>query len=57
MIIPDEIKELIVHGASSMEIRKKALEEGYKPLAIDGINKVLKGITTLEELNNKILMY
>ena len=24
---------------------------------IDGINKVLKGITTLEELNNKILMY
>ena len=28
MIIPDEIKELIVHGASSMEIRKKALEEG-----------------------------
>ena len=55
--ITDEIKELIVHGASSMEIRKKALEEGYKPLAIDGINKVLKGITTLEELNNKILMY
>ena len=55
--ITDEIKELIVHGASSMEIRKKALEEGYRPLAIDGINKVLKGITTLEELNNKILMY
>ena len=38
-------------------IRKKALEEGYRPLSIDGINKVLKGMTTLEEFNNKILMY
>ena len=55
--ITDNIKELIVQSASSIEIRKKALEEGYRPLAIDGINKVLKGMTTLEELNNKILMY
>ena len=55
--ITDNIRELIVQGASSMEIRKRALEEGYRPLAIDGIKKVLNGITTLEELNNKILMY
>ena len=55
--ITEDIRELIVQSASSMEIRKRALEEGYRPLAVDGIKKVLNGITTLGELNNKILMY
>ena len=55
--ITDEIKELIVLGASSMEIRRKALEENYRPLIVDGIRKVLKGETTLEELNNKLLFF
>ena len=40
-----------------MEIRKKALEQDYRPLVVDGINKVLNGDTTLEELNNKILIF
>lgn len=51
----EEIKQLIVTGASSIEIKKKALEEGYKPILLDGIEKVLQGHTTLEELNRKIL--
>ncbi len=55
--ITDEIKELIVSGASSMAIRKKALEENYRPLIVDGINKVLRGETTLEELNKKLLFF
>ena len=55
--ITDELKELIVSGASSMELRKKALEENYKPLIVDGIKKVLKGETTLEELNRKLLFF
>ena len=55
--ITDELKELIVSGASSMEIRKKALEEGYRPLIVDGIRKVLRGETTLEELNKKLLFF
>ena len=55
--ITDEIKELIVLGASSMEIRRKALEENYRPLIVDGIRKVLKGETTLEELNKKLLFF
>lgn len=54
--LDDEIKELIVKGASSIEIRNKALEKNYRPLAVDGIKKVLMGITTLEELNNKLLI-
>lgn len=55
--VTDEIKELIVNDASSMEIRKKALEQDYRPLVVDGIKKVLKGDTTLQELNNKILIF
>ena len=55
--ITDELKELIVSGASSMELRKKALQENYRPLIVDGIKKVLKGETTLDELNKKLLFF
>ena len=55
--ITDEIKSEIVNGKSSMEIRTKALEQGYKPLVVDGINKVIQGRTTLEELNKKLLIF
>ena len=55
--ITDTIRELITRGASSIEIRKAALEEGYRPLIIDGIGKVISGITTLDELNNKLVIY
>ena len=55
--LTEEIKELIVKGASSIEIRNKALEQNYRPLVVDGISKVLKGITTLNELNNKLLIF
>ncbi len=57
LTVGDEIKELITNNASSMEIRRKALELGYKPLVIDGINKVIAGITTLDEINNKLVIY
>lgn len=55
--ITDELKELIVQGASTMEIRNKALEEDYKPLIVDGIQKILNGETNIEELNRKLLVY
>ena len=53
----EDIKELIMQGASSIEIKKKALEDNYQPLIIDGLNKVLKGNTTIEELNKKLVLY
>ena len=55
--INDDIKELIMQGASSIEIRRKALEGSYEPLILDGINKVLRGSTTLEELSRKLVLY
>ncbi len=55
--LEDEVKQLIVDNASSIDIRNKALQTGYKPLVIDGINKVISGITNLEEINRKLLLY
>lgn len=55
--LDDNIKELIVNGASSIEIRKEALKENFKPLVVDGIKKVIDGITTLDELDRKIILY
>lgn len=57
LLIDDRIKQLIIKGASSIEIRDEALKGTYKPLVVDGINKVLQGITTLEELNNELIIY
>ena len=58
LIINDKISQLITDNASSIEIKNEAIREGhYKPLIVDGINKVLEGITTLEELNNKLIIY
>ena len=55
--ITEEIKEMIMEGKSSIEIRKKALEQDYRPLVVDGINKVIQGITNLDEINKKLLIY
>lgn len=55
--ITDEIKELIVKGESTIEIRNKALEQNYRPLVMDGIRKVLNGYTTLDELNRQLVLY
>lgn len=57
LIITDEIRDLITKNASNIEIRNEALRCGFKPLIVDGINKVLEGTTTLEELNNKLAIY
>lgn len=53
----DELKDLIVRDASTLEIKKKALELGYKPFVTDAINKVVEGITTLDEVNRKLIIY
>ena len=58
LLFTDKIKEeLIVNGASTIEIRKEALKESYKPLIVEGIRKVINGTTNLEELNSKLLFY
>ena len=57
IILNDKIRTLISNNASVLEIKEAAVEEGYLPLVIDGLNKVLNGITNLDELNNKLALY
>ena len=57
LIFTDEIKDMIVNGESTLNIRAEAFKEGYKPLITEGIRRVVEGVTTLTELNNKLLFY
>jgi type IV pilus assembly protein PilB len=50
MEIDDELKELILVGASTMELKKKAIEHGMITLRRSGLVKVMNGMTTLEEV-------
>ncbi len=50
MVITDELKELILNGASSMELRETAVQGGMKTLRMSGITKLKEGVTTLEEV-------
>jgi type IV pilus assembly protein PilB len=50
MDINDELRELILVGASALELRKKALELGMITLRRSGLIKVAAGLTTLEEV-------
>lgn len=50
MPITPKLRELILKGASSDEIREAAREEGMRTLREDGIIKIKKGITTVEEV-------
>jgi type II secretory ATPase GspE/PulE/Tfp pilus assembly ATPase PilB-like protein len=48
--INDTIRDMIYKGASFREFREAALKAGTESLKRDGIKKVLRGITTIEEL-------
>src|SRR5439155_469464 len=50
MPMSEPIRELVLKGASSAQLRDQAIVEGMKTLADDGILKVLEGVTTIEEL-------
>jgi len=50
MEVDDEIKELVLVGASAVELKKKAIERGMLTLRRSGLIKVAAGITTLEEV-------
>jgi type IV pilus assembly protein PilB len=50
MEISEGIRDLIMVGATSVEIRRKALEEGMLTLRMSGLEKIKQGITTIEEV-------
>jgi type IV pilus assembly protein PilB len=50
MEIGEELRELILVGASGLELRRKAIDEGMITLRHSGLRKVKDGMTTLEEV-------
>src|SRR5947209_3734846 len=50
MEVDDEIRELVLVGASAVELKKKAIEHGMITLRRSGLIKVAAGMTTLEEV-------
>ena len=50
MEVTEELRELILVGASALELRRKAIDEGMITLRRSGLMKVMAGVTTIEEV-------
>jgi type IV pilus assembly protein PilB len=50
MEINDELRELILVGASALELKKKAVEQGMLTLRHSGLVKIAAGMTTMDEV-------
>ena len=54
--LDSDLDELIARRASARELRSAALEKGFRPLAEDGIRRVLEGKTSLAEVSRVVDM-
>jgi type IV pilus assembly protein PilB len=50
MALSPEVRRMILRGASVVEIRDRAVSEGMLTLRMDGMKKIERGVTTLEEV-------
>jgi type IV pilus assembly protein PilB len=50
MALSPELRRMILRGASVAELREQAVSEGMLTLRMDGLKKIERGITTLEEV-------
>jgi type IV pilus assembly protein PilB len=49
MVMKDELKEFILNGASTAELKREAMRLGMQTLRMSAINKIKEGVTTIEE--------
>jgi type IV pilus assembly protein PilB len=56
MEINDELRELVLVGASAIELKKKSLEQGMITLRRSGLTKIAAGETTLEEVLRETIL-
>jgi len=49
-----DLDDLISHRASARQIREAAFAKGFRPLAMDGIRRILEGITSLQEVSRVV---
>ncbi len=50
MALSPELRRMILKGASTAELQQQAVSEGMLTLRMDGVVKIKKGVTTLEEV-------
>ncbi|MBI2412299.1 MAG: type IV-A pilus assembly ATPase PilB [Deltaproteobacteria bacterium] len=50
MPFTESIKEFVLNGASTAEIKRAAIKDGMKSLRMSGVTKVAEGVTTIEEI-------
>ena len=50
MDITEDMRELILSGATAVELRRKAIEEGMVTLRQSGLQKIREGLTTIDEV-------
>ena len=50
MVLTDPIKDLVLQGASTAELKTEAIRLGMATLRRSGLNKINEGVTTLEEI-------
>ena len=50
MTMSSKVRELTFQQATTSEIRQAAITEGMTTMYLDGIDKVMRGITTIEEV-------
>ena len=57
LCLDENIKHMIASGRTAIEIREYALKNTeYKPLIVDAVHKCLEGITTISEIEKKIVI-
>ncbi|MBI3221952.1 MAG: Flp pilus assembly complex ATPase component TadA [Nitrosomonadales bacterium] len=49
-----DLDDLVARRASTRQLRETALNKGFRPLAIDGIRRILQGITSLAEISRVV---
>ncbi len=50
LVVSDEVRALVMDRKDAGTIKKKALAQGMRTLRIDGVNKILSGVTSVEEV-------
>ena len=50
-IVSEEVRHLIATNANALDIMDAAIRSGFKPMRYDGIKKVIRGLTTIEEVD------
>ena len=48
--VTDPIREMILDGTGTVALRQKAIEQGMETLLVNGLQKVKRGITTMDEV-------